>query len=55
MNPIICDTNVFIRLFAGDTVVENELSKIGSTQILLPILLQWNCTLVWVTKAKCNR
>jgi predicted nucleic acid-binding protein len=36
MSPVICDTNVFIRLFAGDTIVANELVKIGSNNILLP-------------------
>lgn len=36
MNPVICDTNVFIRLFAGDPEVENELLRIGHSQVLLP-------------------
>jgi hypothetical protein len=36
MNPVICDTNVFIRLFAGDAIIANELVKIGSQNILLP-------------------
>ena len=36
MNPVICDTNVSIRLFAGDTIIASELVKIGHTNILLP-------------------
>jgi predicted nucleic acid-binding protein len=36
MKPIICDTNVFIKLFSGDAVVIAELEKIGNTRILMP-------------------
>ncbi|MDZ7876194.1 MAG: type II toxin-antitoxin system VapC family toxin [Saprospiraceae bacterium] len=36
MNPIICDTNVFIKLFLGDSLVIAELSKIGNSRILMP-------------------
>jgi predicted nucleic acid-binding protein len=36
MNPIICDTNVFIKLFSGDEIVISELSKIGNSRILMP-------------------
>jgi predicted nucleic acid-binding protein len=36
MNPIICDTNVFIKLFSGDATVISELSKIGNSRILMP-------------------
>ena len=36
MKPIICDTNVFIKLFSGDALVIAELEKIGSEQILMP-------------------
>ena len=39
MNPVICDTNVFIGLFAGDSVIANELVKIGSANILLPSIV----------------
>ena len=36
MNPVICDTNVFIRLFADDPEVANELLRIGNSHVLLP-------------------
>ena len=36
MDPIICDTNVFIKLFSGDITVITELSKIGNSRILMP-------------------
>lgn len=36
MNPIICDTNVFIKLFSGDATVIAELTKIGNARILMP-------------------
>lgn len=36
MNPIICDTNIFINLFSSDPVVIAELSKIGNSRILMP-------------------
>ena len=39
MNPVICDTNVFIGLFAGDPVIANELVKISSANILMPSIV----------------
>lgn len=36
MNPVICDTNIFIKLFASDAVVIAELEKIGNSRILMP-------------------
>ena len=36
MNPIICDTNIFIKLFASDATIIAELSKIGNSRILMP-------------------
>jgi predicted nucleic acid-binding protein len=36
MNPIICDTNVFIKLFSSDATVIAELAKIGNSRILMP-------------------
>ena len=36
MNPIVCDTNVFIKLFTGDAIVITELEKIGNHRILMP-------------------
>jgi predicted nucleic acid-binding protein len=34
--PIICDTNVFIKLFSADAIVIAELAKIGNDRILMP-------------------
>lgn len=36
MNYVICDTNVFIKLFASDAIVISELNKIGNKRILMP-------------------
>ena len=36
MNPIICDTNIFIKLFSGDPIIIAELSKIGNSRLLMP-------------------
>ena len=36
MNPIICDTNIFIKLFSSNTTVIAELAKIGNSRILMP-------------------
>lgn len=36
MNPVICDTNIFIELFKKNPVVIAELSKIGNPKILMP-------------------
>lgn len=36
MNPIICDTNIFIKLFSFDDAIIAELSKIGNSRILMP-------------------
>jgi tRNA(fMet)-specific endonuclease VapC len=35
MNEILCDTNVFIKLFNNDPIVIAELSKIGNSRILM--------------------
>jgi predicted nucleic acid-binding protein len=39
MEPVICDTNIFIRLFAGDSVVAAEVKKIGAKNILMPSIV----------------
>jgi predicted nucleic acid-binding protein len=39
MKPVICDTNVFIRLFAGDVIVATEVQKIGAKNILMPSIV----------------
>jgi predicted nucleic acid-binding protein len=36
MSEILCDTNVFIKLFNNDPIVIAELSKIGNKRILMP-------------------
>ena len=36
MDSVICDTNVFIKLFANDMIVIRELNKIGNARILMP-------------------
>lgn len=36
MNPVVCDTNIFIKLFDEDVIVIAELEKIGNPRILMP-------------------
>lgn len=36
MNPVICDTNVFISLFRGLPDTLEQLEKIGSNNVLIP-------------------
>lgn len=36
MKKVICDTNVFIKLFNNDVQTIQHLTKIGSNNILIP-------------------
>ena len=35
---VLCDTNVFIRLFVQDEEVKDRLQKIGDANILMPVI-----------------
>lgn len=36
MKKVLCDTNVFIKMFSGDTVASSNLLHIGSQNVLIP-------------------
>ncbi len=51
MNPIICDTNVFIKLFSSDASVITELGKIGNSRILMPSITTMELFVGMINKA----
>jgi tRNA(fMet)-specific endonuclease VapC len=39
MNPVVCDTNVFVHFFIGDDKTKSNISSIGEDNLLVPSIV----------------